>query len=143
MSSTMSMLASVRASSLCIGRRKSSSCGIVAQSAGAAMTVIVRHEVRPEGGNLARLTIDNATKLNSLNRVLMNEIIESAERLAVDPRLRLVILTGVGDRAFVGGADIGEIAALDRDSAREFITLVHRCCDAFRRMPVPVIARID
>ncbi len=35
------------------------------------------------------------------------------------------------------------MAALDRDSARDFITLVHRCCDGFRRLAVPVIARID
>jgi enoyl-CoA hydratase len=60
-----------------------------------------------------------------------------------DPQLRLLVLTGAGERAFVGGADIGEIAALGRGSAREFITLVHRCCEAFRRLPVPVIARID
>ncbi|HMD65284.1 MAG TPA: enoyl-CoA hydratase-related protein, partial [Stellaceae bacterium] len=59
------------------------------------------------------------------------------------PQLRLLVLTGTGERAFVGGADIAEIAALDRDSARGFITLVHRCCDAFRRLPIPVIARID
>jgi enoyl-CoA hydratase/carnithine racemase len=73
----------------------------------------------------------------------MAEIIETAGRLATDPQLRLLILTGAGERAFVGGADIAEIAALDRDSARGFITLVHRCCDSFRRLPVPVIARID
>jgi enoyl-CoA hydratase/carnithine racemase len=107
------------------------------------MSVMVQHEERPEGGRLARLTIDNASKLNSLNRALMAEIIEAANGLAADPRLRLVVLTGAGERAFVGGADIGEIAALSRESAREFITLVHRCCDAFRRLPVPVIARID
>jgi enoyl-CoA hydratase len=107
------------------------------------MSVLVRHEERHEGGHLARVTIDNAAKLNSLNRALMNEIIEAAGRLAADPQLRLVILSGAGERAFVGGADVGEIAALDRDSAREFITAVHRCCDAFRRLPVPVIARID
>ena len=53
------------------------------------------------------------------------------------------MLRGAGERAFVGGADIGELGALDRDSARDFITLVHRCCDGFRRLPVPVIARID
>jgi enoyl-CoA hydratase/carnithine racemase len=53
------------------------------------------------------------------------------------------VLRGAGERAFVGGADIGEIAALDHTTARSFITLVHRCCDAFRRLPVPVIARID
>jgi enoyl-CoA hydratase/carnithine racemase len=107
------------------------------------MSVMVQHEERLERGRLARLTIDNAPKLNSLNRALMAEIIEAADGLAADPQLRLVVLTGAGERAFVGGADIGEIAALHRESAREFITLVHRCCDAFRRMPVPVIARID
>jgi enoyl-CoA hydratase/carnithine racemase len=107
------------------------------------MSVMVQHEERSEGGRLARLTIDNASKLNSLNRALMAEIIEAADGLAADPQLRLVVLTGAGERAFVGGADIGEIATLDRESARDFITLVHRCCDAFRRLPVPVIARID
>jgi enoyl-CoA hydratase/carnithine racemase len=107
------------------------------------MSVMVQREERLEGGRLARLTIDNASKLNSLNRALMAEIVEAADKLAADPQLRLVVLTGAGERAFIGGADIGEIAALDRESAREFITLVHRCCDAFRRLPVPVIARID
>jgi enoyl-CoA hydratase/carnithine racemase len=107
------------------------------------MSVMVQHEERPEGGRLARLTIDNSSKLNSLNGALMVEIIEAANGLAADPQLRLVILTGAGERAFVGGADIGEIAAVDRESARGFITLVHRCCDVFRRLPVPVIARID
>jgi enoyl-CoA hydratase/carnithine racemase len=73
----------------------------------------------------------------------MHEILDAAARLAADPALRLVVVTGAGDRAFIGGADIGEIAALDRDTAREFISLVHACCDAFRRLPVPAIARID
>jgi enoyl-CoA hydratase/carnithine racemase len=107
------------------------------------MKVTVQREERPESGRLARLTIDNSSKLNSLNRALMAEIIAAAGELAADPQLRLVVLTGAGERAFVGGADISELAALDRDSARDFITLVHRCCDAFRRLPVPVIARID
>jgi enoyl-CoA hydratase len=110
---------------------------------GLPMSVVVRQEERPEGGRLARLTIDNAAKLNSLNRALMAEIIEAAVALGTDPELRLVIVTGAGERAFVGGADIGEIAVLNRDSARSFITSVHRCCDAFRGLPVPVIARID
>ena len=107
------------------------------------MSVLVWREERPEGGHLARLVIDNAGKLNSLNRALMGEIVETVEGLAADPRLRLLVLTGAGERAFVGGADIGEIAALDRDNARSFISAVHRCCDAFRHLPVPVIARID
>ncbi len=107
------------------------------------MGVVVAREERPEGGFVVRLTIDNARKLNTLNRALMVEIVEAIERLAADPALRLVILSGAGTRAFVGGADIGEIAGLDQTSARDFITLVHRCCDGFRRLAVPVIARID
>ncbi len=73
----------------------------------------------------------------------MGEIVETMAGLAADPELRLVILTGAGGRAFAGGADLGEIAALDHAGARRFITLVHRCCEVFRRLPVPVIARID
>ena len=107
------------------------------------MTVVVQREQRSEGGCLVRLTIDNVGKLNSLNRALMSEIVDTGSGLAADPELRLVVVTGAGERAFIGGGDISEIAALDRDSARSFITLVHRCCDAFRCLGVPVIARID
>ena len=107
------------------------------------MSVSLDYEDCSEGGRVARLRIDNAAKLNSLNRRLMGEIVEAAGVLSEDPQLRVVVLTGAGERAFVGGADVGEIAALDRESARSFITAVHRCCDAFRCLPVPVIARID
>jgi enoyl-CoA hydratase len=107
------------------------------------MGIVVHREERSEGGFIAHVTIDNADRLNSLNRALMSEIVTAVAGLATDPRLRLAILSGAGDRAFVGGADIAEIAALDHSSARSFITKVHRCCDAFRRLPVPVIARID
>jgi enoyl-CoA hydratase len=107
------------------------------------MPVVVSHEEQRTGGRVARVTIDNAAKLNTLNRALMVEIVETVQTLEADPELRLVVLSGAGERAFVGGADINELAALDQDSAREFITMVHRCCDGFRRLPVPVIARID
>jgi len=107
------------------------------------MGVSVEREDRVEGGFIARITIERVAKLNALDRALMAEIIEAAGGLAADPQLRVLVLAGAGERAFVGGADIGEIAALDRESARDFITLVHHCCDAFRRLPVPVIARID
>ena len=103
----------------------------------------VEYQKRAEGGRIARLTIDNAAKRNSLNSALMVEIAAKMAELAADPDLRLAILTGAGTAAFVGGADIAEIAALDHAGARRFITLVHRCCAAFRHLPVPVIARID
>jgi len=107
------------------------------------MGVGVAREERAEGGFIARVTIDRAAKLNALDRALMAEIIDAMSGLAEDPALRLVVVTGAGGRAFIGGADIDELAALDADTARNFITAVHVCCDAFRHLPVPAIARID
>jgi enoyl-CoA hydratase/carnithine racemase len=92
---------------------------------------------------VACVTIANAAKLNTLNRAVMGALIDAVGALATNPALRVVILRGAGTRAFIGGADITEMASLDGASARSFITLVHRSCDVFRRLPVPVIARIQ
>src|SRR5579872_462801 len=108
------------------------------------MPVSVVREARVEGGFVARITIDRAAKLNALDRTLMAEIIDAMTGLTDDPALRLAVVTGAGGgRAFIGGADIDELATLDADSARAFITAVHVCCDAFRHLAVPAIARID
>jgi len=94
-------------------------------------------------GTIAYLTVDNRAKLNTLDRALMVEFIATVEALAPHRELRALVLGGAGDKAFIGGADIAEMAALDSDSAEDFITLVHRTCNCLRRLPVPVIARID
>lgn len=92
---------------------------------------------------VAYLTVDNRAKLNTLDRALMGEFIAAVAALAAREDLRALVLTGAGDKAFIGGASIPEMAALERASAEDFITLVHRTCDCLRRLPVPVIARID
>ena len=96
-----------------------------------------------EQGTVAFVTLDNQAKLNTLNRALMTEFIAAVVSLSHDDDLRAVVLSGAGDRAFIGGANIPEMSALDAKSARDFITLVHQTCDCLRRCPVPVIARID
>src|SRR5271163_4673642 len=73
----------------------------------------------------------------------MKEFAERVEELAHDEGLRAMVLTGAGTKAFIGGADIHEMAELDEASGRAFISLLHRCCDALRDLPVPVIARIN
>ena len=94
-------------------------------------------------GAVAYLTVDNRTKLNSLNSALMGEFVALIGSLAARSDLRALVLTGAGERAFIGGANISEMAALDRGRAEDFIGLVHRTCDCLRTLPVPVIARID
>ena len=63
------------------------------------------------------------------------------EALGQRDDLRALVLSGAGDKAFIGAANISEMAALDRTSARDFITLLHRTCDCLRRLPALVIAR--
>jgi enoyl-CoA hydratase/carnithine racemase len=98
---------------------------------------------RRERGMVAFVTLDNQAKLNTLNRALMTEFIAAIASLSHADDLRAVVLSGAGDRAFIGGANIPEMSSLDPKSARDFITLVHQTCDCLRRCPVPVIARID
>ncbi len=100
-------------------------------------------EVSLDARGVACVTIANAAKLNTLNRAVMTALIDAVAVLASEPTLRVVVLRGAGTRAFIGGADITEMATLDAGSARDFITLMHRSCDVFRRLPVPVIARIQ
>ena len=95
-----------------------------------------------DGRGVAEIVIDHATRLNTLNAALMGDLIDAVQALGTHPDLRVAVLRGAGERAFIGGADIDEMAALDPPAARDFITRVHRCCDVFRRLPVPVIARL-
>jgi enoyl-CoA hydratase len=100
-------------------------------------------ETRPRG-RIAVVTVDNPAKLNSLSSAVMTQLIESFRMLAADPELRAVILTGAGDKAFIGGANIDEMAALSGPAeARAFIGQVHACCQAIRDTPAPVIAAVN
>jgi len=64
-------------------------------------------------------------------------------RIANDDSARAAIVCGAGSKAWIGGADIHEMVALDSDSARSFIARLHGVCQALRELPVPVVARID
>ena len=105
--------------------------------------VHVRAEQRGEGARIVYVTIDNQRKLNTLNSPLMDEFAAAIAALAGDESLRAIVVTGAGDRAFIGGADIGEMSQLDSGTAEAFITRLHRCCEVLRELPVPVIARIQ
>jgi enoyl-CoA hydratase len=105
--------------------------------------VLVRLDERPRG-IVAHVTVTNPQKLNAMNSALMGTFADTMARLAADEGLRAVVLTGAGPKSFIVGADIGEMASLSGSAAaRDFISHLHRCCDAIRDCPVPVIARIQ
>ena len=103
----------------------------------------VRRERREVGGApVARVVLDNAAKLNVVDSALCRELAAAIAELAAEPETRALVIAGAGDRAFIGGADIREMAALDADSAPAFIAGLRAVCAALRAAPVPTIARI-
>lgn len=105
--------------------------------------VTVRYEQHARG-RIAFVTIDNRAKLNSLSSAVMGQFTDLFHSLAADLALRAVVLTGAGDVAFIGGANIDEMAELAGPAdARAFILKVHGCCKAIRDTPVPVIAAVN
>lgn len=87
-------------------------------------------------------TIANAKSLNILSTPVIQSVTEALDWLAAREDARAVILRGSGERAFIGGANIYEMAELDPAGARAFITGLRGVCDAVRRIPVPTVARI-
>ncbi|UPY38489.1 enoyl-CoA hydratase [Sediminicoccus sp. KRV36] len=92
-------------------------------------------------GDVRRVTVANHAKLNTLNSELLLQLAASFD---VEPEIRAVVLTGEGERAFIGGADIREMGAVTTPGqGQAFIERVHGACAAIRACRVPVIARIQ
>jgi enoyl-CoA hydratase/carnithine racemase len=105
--------------------------------------IAVRREQHSRGP-VAYVTVENPAKLNSLSSEVMAQFVEAFGHLSADPALRAVVLAGAGGKAFIGGANIDEMAQIDGPEAgRAFILKVHACCQAIRDTPVPVIAAIN
>jgi enoyl-CoA hydratase/carnithine racemase len=105
--------------------------------------VILRFEDRDPQGRVATIILNNDKNLNSLNSGLMQEFLQKVSPLRGDKHLRAVVLTGAGERSFIGGANLFELRDLTPESARDFLTLIHEVASILREIPVPVIARIN
>src|SRR5688572_27673958 len=93
--------------------------------------VHVKRDERPAGA-VAYVTVDNQRRLNCLSTPLIVALADAFAKLGEEEVLRAVVLTGAGERAFIGGADLRELGALEPKSAREFITRLHQACRAIR-----------
>ena len=88
------------------------------------------------------LRIDDAKSLNILASPVTLGLTEAVRWIAAQADARALVLRGSGDKAFVGGANIYEMAELDPDGGRAFITRLRDLCEAVRAVPVPTIARL-
>lgn len=102
-------------------------------------TVNLRLEKRPP---LAILTLDRPKVLNALNAATFAELDAVLDDLAADTAIRVVLVTGAGDRAFAAGADIRELAPLTADEGRKFSLSGQAVFRKIETLGKPVIACI-
>jgi enoyl-CoA hydratase len=89
------------------------------------------------------ITINRPDKLNALNKELLGELRGLIERVKSNGQIKVVILTGSGEKAFAAGADIGEIAELGLTNAFAFSRDLHQVTNVIEDLGKPVIGGIN
>lgn len=92
---------------------------------------------------IAQLTVNRLRKMNALNAEVLDELSEAFQSIAGDGEIAGVIVTGAGDKAFVAGADIGELSELDRASGEEFSRRGQQIMQQIEDNPQPVVAAVN
>jgi len=98
-------------------------------------------ERRP--GGIATILIDRPAKLNALDGATLRELKAAVEKLAADPEVRVLVITGSGEKAFSAGADIAAMAAMPGPEGRTYAELGHAVMAAVEAFPVPVLGVIN
>jgi len=92
---------------------------------------------------IAYVTVDRPKVLNALNMATMQELKQAFAAIKDDAEVRVVILTGAGEKAFVAGADIGELSQHSPVSAKEYTHKGQAVVDAIESLGKPVIACVN
>ncbi len=92
---------------------------------------------------IATVTINRPKSLNALNPATMRELRDAFEAIAARDDVGVVLLTGAGEKAFVAGADIGEMSRFNPLQAHDFSLDGQRVLELIERLPQPVIGVVN
>lgn len=92
---------------------------------------------------IAFVTVNRPDRLNALTNEVITELGQVARQAGTDSSIRAVILTGTGNKAFIAGADITELAQVDVELARELSRKGSNIFRLFERLQKPVIAAVN
>jgi enoyl-CoA hydratase len=92
---------------------------------------------------IATITFNRPKALNAMNSETMSELMDAVSQCRNDDDIRVIILTGSGDKAFVAGADIAEMQDLEPREALAFMELGHETLRLLETTPKPSIAAVN
>lgn len=92
---------------------------------------------------IATITFNRPKAMNALNRELLEELSRALDEVLHDENIRVLILTGAGEKAFVAGADITELGTFNSLQARFFSQIGHDTFNKLQALPIPVIAAVN
>lgn len=94
-------------------------------------------------GAVRVVTVNRPDKLNALDAATLDALHAAFDAAALDPAVRVVVLTGAGPKAFVAGADIAQMSGLSAVEGRDFSLRGQRMMRRVEKMPKPVIAMVN
>jgi len=92
---------------------------------------------------ITTITFNRPKALNALNSALLEEFSQALDMVASDEDIRVLVLTGAGEKSFVAGADITQLAQLDALSSKVFIHKGLSIINKLTDLPIPVIAAVN
>jgi enoyl-CoA hydratase len=92
---------------------------------------------------IATILFNRPKALNALNRALLDEFSQALDEIAADENIRVLVLTGAGDKSFVAGADINELATYNSLTAKHFGRKGHNILAKLQELPIVVIAAVN
>jgi len=102
-----------------------------------------KNSIYEKSERTATITINRPKMLNALNEDTILEVLSRLEDAKKDKTIRVIVITGAGERAFSAGADIKMIRDMDSPKARDVSRLGHKLCDKIEKLGKPVIAAIN
>src|SRR5258707_8839304 len=112
-------------------------------SDGQAATVTYETIRYAKKGQVAYITLNRPKVLNAVNRDALNELKAAFEDASADPGVRGVILTGAGDKAFIAGADIVQLATISAIEGEQFSQAGQAVLNVIENLGKPVIAAVN
>ena len=96
-----------------------------------------------KNNHIGTLTINRPDSLNAMNREVLIEFINGLNKIQSDKEIRVIIITGSGEKAFIAGADIKLMQKMNREEAFDFANLGQELANLIEKSDKPVIAAVN